>query len=318
MAVVYPGGVDSFNEPSLPEFTSLSSAGTGSRAHVEHHHDLGQAVIALESNAAKKAHDHSGDAADTSKGAKLTQANTHQSADTDTSTTAIHHTLGTGANQAAAGNHTHTAANYVLCTSSTRPSSPYLGLMIYETDTNRVRSWATIAPAVTPSWRLMPVASVPICHLRQGAFGTTQGDGSKLLSIPQGGNMEWRDEVEDNFGMFNSGASVHDIVVRETGLYHIIASILWGGEPNFTVQALVHNGVRKMDVSGYPKLQLYTNLEVSQGYVRCTVDDVLRVGLWGYSDPDHSPHIYYGDTAEGLGPLGNIKQSSFHAVYVGP
>jgi hypothetical protein len=38
----------------------------------------------------------------------LAQSNTHASADTDTATTALHHTLGTGANQAAAGNHTHT------------------------------------------------------------------------------------------------------------------------------------------------------------------------------------------------------------------
>ncbi|MEE4238747.1 MAG: hypothetical protein V2I51_18655 [Anderseniella sp.] len=38
---------------------------------------------------------------------KLSQANTHESADTDTATTALHHTIGTGANQAAAGNHTH-------------------------------------------------------------------------------------------------------------------------------------------------------------------------------------------------------------------
>jgi hypothetical protein len=38
----------------------------------------------------------------------LTQANSHASADTDSSTTALHHTLGAGANQAAAGNHTHT------------------------------------------------------------------------------------------------------------------------------------------------------------------------------------------------------------------
>jgi hypothetical protein len=40
-------------------------------------------------------HDHSGN--------KLAQANTHQSADTDSTTTALHHTLGTGANQACAG-----------------------------------------------------------------------------------------------------------------------------------------------------------------------------------------------------------------------
>lgn len=49
-------------------------------------------------------HAHSGGA----QASKLTQANSHQSPDTDTATTALHHTLGTGANQAAAGNHTHT------------------------------------------------------------------------------------------------------------------------------------------------------------------------------------------------------------------
>jgi hypothetical protein len=37
----------------------------------------------------------------------LAQANTHESADTDTATSALHHTIGTGANNAAAGNHTH-------------------------------------------------------------------------------------------------------------------------------------------------------------------------------------------------------------------
>jgi hypothetical protein len=48
---------------------------------------------------APTAHDHSSN--------KLTQANTHESADTDSATTSLHHTLGSGANQAAAGNHTH-------------------------------------------------------------------------------------------------------------------------------------------------------------------------------------------------------------------
>lgn len=39
----------------------------------------------------------------------LTQARSHDSADTDTSVSSIHHTIGTGANQAAAGNHNHDA-----------------------------------------------------------------------------------------------------------------------------------------------------------------------------------------------------------------
>lgn len=46
------------------------------------------------------AHTHAGAA----NGPKLAQANTHETADTDSATTALHHTLGTGANQAASGN----------------------------------------------------------------------------------------------------------------------------------------------------------------------------------------------------------------------
>jgi hypothetical protein len=38
----------------------------------------------------------------------IAQSATHASPDTDASTSALHHTIGTGANQASAGNHTHT------------------------------------------------------------------------------------------------------------------------------------------------------------------------------------------------------------------
>jgi hypothetical protein len=41
-------------------------------------------------------------------GGQLIQANTHQTPDTDAAPASLHHTLGTSANQAAAGNHTHT------------------------------------------------------------------------------------------------------------------------------------------------------------------------------------------------------------------
>lgn len=47
-------------------------------------------------------HDHDG-----SSTQKLAQANTHDSPDTDSAPTALHHTLGTGANQSAAGDHGH-------------------------------------------------------------------------------------------------------------------------------------------------------------------------------------------------------------------
>jgi hypothetical protein len=53
-----------------------------------------------------RAHTHSG-----TSGVKLDQANTHQNPDTNASLTALHHTLGTGPFQAAAGDHSHGSAD---------------------------------------------------------------------------------------------------------------------------------------------------------------------------------------------------------------
>jgi hypothetical protein len=152
MGTSYPGSVETFNEPSLPEETVLSSAGSASRNHTEHHADLGDTVEALQIHAAQKQHDHSGDSADATKGGKLLQANTHEGADTDTGPSAIHHSLGLGANQAAAGNHTHDyyGASILnvpmnICTSTTRPEPPTAGMMIYETDTKCFRHWEQYA-----------------------------------------------------------------------------------------------------------------------------------------------------------------------------
>lgn len=64
--------------------------------------------------------DHDHDGAPTQQ---LAQANTHQSPDTDTATSALHHTLGSGANQAAAGNHTH-AGGAAFTPADTEPGSP--------------------------------------------------------------------------------------------------------------------------------------------------------------------------------------------------
>jgi hypothetical protein len=191
VGIVYPGGIDSFNEPSLPESTPLSEAGTGTRNHVEHHRDLGNAVVAIEQNAAFKDHDHSGSGS-TAHGNKLAQANTHQNADTDSSASSIHHTLGArnaadlgvadanltaGQWKAAAANHTHDYNGLSLinqplrlCTSTTRPVNPAFGTIIYETDSNVVRVWAKISPTGmmpstsegTPYWQILPIANVPM------------------------------------------------------------------------------------------------------------------------------------------------------------
>lgn len=152
----YPGSFDTFYEPASPAETPLSqsgtdNAGTYTRNHFQHHRDLGDAVEKLERGAAYRDHDHSGDTSETPdgirRGAKLKQANTHEEADTDSSPQAIHHTLGTGPNQAARGNHTHNYTDligvpYLPCTSTTRPTNPAPGMMIFETDTGKMRIWA--------------------------------------------------------------------------------------------------------------------------------------------------------------------------------
>lgn len=73
-------------------------------------------------------HDHSGVAG---KGPKLAQANTHQSADTDVGPTSLHHTLGVGANQAAAGNHQHgmtTAGDLIVGGAAGAPGRLAIGI----------------------------------------------------------------------------------------------------------------------------------------------------------------------------------------------
>jgi hypothetical protein len=246
----YPGGTDQFHEPENPEQTSLSQTGNqpgssnvdGRRArnHVEHHRDLGDAVQALEEHAAQKTHDHSGVGSDTTKGNRLNWANTHVGpgvggvADTDTATTAVHHTLGTGANQAAAGNHTHDYSSpnqggilnapLLRCLSTARPQAPTDGLMIYETDTNRVRVWANLGRGNGQRWNILPVANIPIVRLvQQSAQNVTQAAGALI---------KWKkvDEVDDNFGFFNpstTDSSKQTIRVTEPGVYQIDCAVQW-------------------------------------------------------------------------------------------
>jgi len=237
---VFPGNVDSFVEPSAPETTPLSGAGTGNRNHYESHRDMGDAIEALEANVAVKSHDHSGTGFNAAP--KLLQANTHQSPDTDTAPTALHHTLGAGANQAAPGNHHHVAADITglaqfVCTSTTRPATPVPGAMIYETDTNRIRVWTTWAGESSPRWVLLPAASKPVVRLLQG---------TRQQIVNSGSIVEWRTELEDTFGMFDSTSSLTEVVIREPGLYVIDCSIAWDPDQIWGDRAqvrLMKNGV---------------------------------------------------------------------------
>lgn len=74
-----------------------SLAGLGDDDHSQYHNDMrGDARYP------QLAHTHAG----TTNGIKLAQANTHETPDTDSATSSLHHTIGATATTAAAGNHT--------------------------------------------------------------------------------------------------------------------------------------------------------------------------------------------------------------------
>lgn len=142
MATSFPTGSDNFTIPSSPGTTALSSAGTGSRNHVQHHRDLGDTIEAMQAEATLAAHSH--DSSTARHGNKLTQANTHESPDTDVAAGSLHHTLGHGATQVAPGDHASllafqdTHANTVawpvgsvyISTSATNPSAALGGTWV--------------------------------------------------------------------------------------------------------------------------------------------------------------------------------------------
>ena len=202
------GGLDEFIEPTTPETTPLSQAGTGNFNHTESHTNMGDAIVALETYSTLKTHDHSGatgSPADRAKGYKLSQANTHENADTDSSPTAKHHTLGPGGNQAAPGDHNHDYNNLLntpirLCTSSTRPVGATPGTMIYETDTNRFRVWSRFTASnvavagvdATDSFTRTNSANMGTDWAQiytPGSFG--------VMATPDGHHLSWADSGND-------------------------------------------------------------------------------------------------------------------------
>lgn len=145
----YPTSTKSFGPPHQ-DYTEFVLAG--------HVNDLQDEVVAIENNlgalpnigqnlvgsnttystlkaridaimAGVRTHTHDG-----TSGVKLDQANTHQTVDTDVATTSLHHTVGTGANQAASG---ATLAAHTAATNVHGLASPVVGSTDVQTLTNK-------------------------------------------------------------------------------------------------------------------------------------------------------------------------------------
>lgn len=250
MSSTYPGsppgtGFDDFSTPVNPEGTPLSEAGSSTRNHPEWHDDAGEALENLQHWAALRTHDHSGDSSDVAKGGRLTQANTHQSPDTDVALTSLHHTLGTGQYQALPGNYNYdwnatTGTRilnrpYIICTSLTRPGSPFLGQMIFETDTNFLQVYANTGGG--PGWKIVPFLQIPQVQARQ----------TVPQELPHPGWVEllWDDVVNDTANFINTGLDLTQLVVANAGTYVTNLAVQFAPDiaPNVAQVALFVNGV---------------------------------------------------------------------------
>jgi hypothetical protein len=259
----YPTSFDVFNEPSLPEETPLSSAGSATRNHTEHHRDLGDAIEALEQLTSLALHDHSGDGTDITRGIKLLQSNTHEGADTDTAPDSIHHSIGLGPLQAAAGNHAHDYDGpsifnkpYIRCTSTTRPLNPLPGQMIWETDTNCVRAWAAFPNNVY-------VAMPPPAYLNYTYTFNTNNNANSLdpaifsqtypvgatptngaMGAPSAGNCQW------NTTLATSGNRVDCRCIAR--------AVATGNAHTLTDDQVITINTGALNMTGYNNIPVYT------------------------------------------------------------
>ena len=131
--------------------------------------ELGTIATAAATAYALIAHGHSG----TTDGSKLAQANTHETPDTDAGASSLHHTIGTGAAQAAAGSHTTDTANPHSVTAA-QAGAPALSLLT--ADGNRPRAtaestWGQTAPLASLG-TIAPVDGTANVTLTPDAFHT--------------------------------------------------------------------------------------------------------------------------------------------------
>lgn len=211
-------------------------------------------VDATHSGSAHHTEDHDHDGSPTQK---LLQANTHQTPDTDSGTSSLHHTLGTGANQAAAGNHSHgggapggvfanrvMAASHIIFTAGTGSNAtPTLGGAWYMPVTipgpMRIRDCLfnmNTAASGTYQWGLFDVsASVTAATKLCGGSGSLNGTGWR--SCPVSGAP-----VDVNAGTYifimlvptSNGGNMYRASNTGSGLSKFQASYTWDDTPDFT------------------------------------------------------------------------------------
>lgn len=119
-----------------------------------------------------------------------------------------------------------------VCTSSTRPASPYEGQCIYQTDTNRFYYWDG------SSW-VYYAGDTPKCEVYRAASLTASSNTA----------ITWDTENYDSDGMFT--ASSDTVTIKTAGVYAINIRDTYSGLSTPAVPNILVNNVEQMAAEVY-------------------------------------------------------------------
>lgn len=165
-----------------------------------------------------------------------TQAQSHNSPDTDSSTSAIHHTLGTGANQAATGNHTHAGvyepadsniqAHLISTSNPHSVTKAQVGLSNVTNDAQIPLTQKGTASGVCP---LDANAKIATTYLPESMTGQLVYKGlwaastnTPALATPGSGNIGWYYIATDSGTQFGNSYTTGDWAISDGANWGIV------------------------------------------------------------------------------------------------
>jgi len=158
----------------------------------------------------------------------------------------------------------------IICTSTTRPASPFEGQTIYETDTDRKLVWnasAWVAPQV--------VSTPPMCI-------TTGINTSQTLAHGSFTNLQFTGaDTVDTDNIHNPASNSDQFVIATAGVYSVGGSLIINSTAvTALLLAITKNGSGQAEIgSGSPLTASAARFSVS-GITQCVAGDVIRLSVY--------------------------------------
>ena len=174
-----------------------------------------------------------------------------------------------------------------VCTSTTRPASPYDGQVIYETDTDMVRvwngsAWKTIASTNGATFDSTGRMTNPV----QPCFFVCNEGGSVITAV----NKATFNTVVTNIGSCWDSTN-NRFTAQVTGMYEFSYSILNGAAAAFYIEFRKNGTV--MTTGTYPRSYSQTqySANTASGMIALNANDYIE--MWVNTGTMHSFHCFF-------------------------